>query len=73
MHSLQSHGHDGSTFWLPSHAGQTNAADEWAWSPLRVSGASCGPDDEEAKAFSMTQMILGMGFEWLLQLPMWYR
>jgi hypothetical protein len=38
-------------------------ADEWAWSPLIVSEALCNLDDEEAKAFIMPRMILGMGFK----------
>jgi hypothetical protein len=58
---------------FPSQAGWTNAADEWAWSPLIVSGASCGSDDEESEAFSMPHTIPGVGFERQLRLPLWYK
>jgi hypothetical protein len=47
--------------------------DKWVWFPLAVSGVPCGPDDEEAEAFSMSRTILGVGFEWPLRLPLWYK
>jgi hypothetical protein len=40
--------------------------------PLAVSGASRGLDGEKAEAFGMPHMILGVGFEWSLWLPLWY-
>jgi hypothetical protein len=48
-------------------------ADEWARSPLAVSGASYDPSDEEAEAFSMACVIPGVSFELLLRLPLWYK
>jgi hypothetical protein len=56
-----------------NHAKRTNAVDEWTWSPLAMSGASCGPGDEEAEAFSMPHTIPGVGFEWPLWLNLWYK
>jgi hypothetical protein len=67
-HSLRCRGHDGSHSWFPHHAGWINAADEWARSPLIVSGMSCSLDGEEAKALSTPRTILSMDLEWLL----WY-
>jgi hypothetical protein len=48
---------------MPSHAGWTNGADEWAWSPLAVSGVSCGLVDEEVEGLSKPRMILGERFK----------
>jgi hypothetical protein len=62
-HSLRSHGHDGLHSLMPSHAGWTNGADEWAWSPLAVSGVSCGLVDEEVEVLSKPRMILGERFK----------
>jgi hypothetical protein len=64
---------DGSPSWLPNHVVWTNVADEWARSPLAVSGASYDPSDEEAEAFSMACVIPGVSFELLLRLPLWYK
>jgi hypothetical protein len=73
MHFLQSRGRVGSHSYLPSHAGQANAADEWAWSPLVVSEASCSPDDEEVEALSTPCMIPSVGLEWLHRFSLWYK
>jgi hypothetical protein len=48
---------------LPHHVGRTNEPNEWAESPLAVSGVLCDPDDEEAMAFSMSHTISVVGFE----------
>jgi hypothetical protein len=72
MHSLLSHGHDGSRSWLLHHAGQTNATNEWAQAAHAMSGALRSLDGEKAEAFGMPHMISGVGFERPLQLPLWY-
>jgi hypothetical protein len=72
-HSLRCRGHDGSHSWLLCHGGQTNAGDEWAHHPLIVSGVSHGLEGEKAEVLCMLHMILSVGFEWPLQLPLWYK
>jgi hypothetical protein len=62
-HFFRSRGHVSSHSWLPSHAGQATAADEWAWSPLAVSEVSCGLDNEEVEALSMPRTIPGVGLK----------
>jgi hypothetical protein len=73
MHSLGSRGHDVSRSRLLHHTGQTNAVDEWARAKLIVSGVSHGLNGEKAEAFGMPLTILGVGSEWPLQLPLWYK
>jgi hypothetical protein len=60
VHSLLCCGHDGLYSQLPHHAGQTNAANEQAWSPLTVSGVSCGVGGKKDE--SLTVDDPGRGF-----------
>jgi hypothetical protein len=73
VHSLQSHGHDGSHSWLPHRAGRIDAADEWARSPLAVCRVSRGLDGEEVEALSTPRMTLGVDLKWLFQFLVWYK
>jgi hypothetical protein len=43
---------------------RANAADEWAWSPLVVSGVPHDPDDEWVKILRTPRMIPVMGLKW---------
>jgi hypothetical protein len=63
VHFVRSRGRVGSHSWLPNHTGQANAADEWVWSPLAVSGVSHSPDDEDVEVITMPHMIPSVGLE----------
>jgi hypothetical protein len=43
---------------------RANAADEWAWSPLVVSGVLHDPDDEWVKILRTPRMIPVIGLKW---------
>jgi hypothetical protein len=51
---------------------QANAADEWAWSPLVVSGEPSGPGDEQPEMLSTPRMIPVVGLERGHLEPLWF-
>jgi hypothetical protein len=67
VHSFQSHGNDGPPSFLPHHVSWIDIVDMRAWSPLTVSGALHGLDDEKAEAPSTLCIILVVGSEMPLQ------
>jgi hypothetical protein len=72
-HPFLSHGHDGSPSLLPLHAGRIDIVDMWARSPLDVSGALCGLDDEKVEVPSTLRTIPDVGSERSLQFTLWYK
>jgi hypothetical protein len=58
---LPSRGCVGSPFWSPNHARRTSVADEWAWSPLAVSGAPSSPGGEHPTTLGTPRTIPGVG------------
>jgi hypothetical protein len=57
-HFLQSRECVSSPSWSPNHDGRTNAANEWAWSPLAVSGVLHDQGGKQPAMLGMPRMML---------------
>jgi hypothetical protein len=59
-------GHVSSPSLSPNYTRWTNAADEWAWSPLVVSGVPGDRGVEQPTTLGTLHMIPDVGHEWSL-------